>query len=86
MSNQYEEDFAQQVSKGINKMAFDEQAFCEAMGREHRTLQQSFTRVCFEWIKYNAKTTHMDMRNEAGVNMCKKIVETFEHQMNLPFI
>lgn len=50
--------------------------FVAAMSREHRTLQQGFTRLVVAWILDLAKREHYDLRNEASVMLAKKIVES----------
>jgi hypothetical protein len=51
--------------------------FVERMGREHRTLQQGFTRLCQAWLEHLAALpeTHYDARNEASVEYARKAVE-----------
>jgi hypothetical protein len=49
--------------------------FVEAMSREHRTLQQGFTRLVVAWILDLAHREHYDLRNEASVMLARKIVE-----------
>ena len=56
------------------------------MANEHPTLQQSFARMCFKFIKTMADKEYYDLRNEATVLTCKKIVDTFKDDMHLPLI
>ena len=45
----------------------------------HRTLQQMFTNLCFEWIRSMAaksETGQYDARNEYSVNKCKEFVDS----------
>lgn len=57
------------------------------MSREHRTLQQGFTRLAVAWILDLAKREHYDLRNEASVTLAKKIVEKVGSEgFCLPFI
>lgn len=62
--------------------------FVEGMACQHRTLQQKFTGLCFEWLKNLAAldATQYDLRNEASVEMARKIVGQFGDQMYLPHI
>lgn len=68
--------------------------FVKAMASEHRTLQQSFTRLCLEWIEYCASMDYRtDGRNEASHTTCKTMVEAFKEKKDnfnpsefLPFI
>ena len=68
---------AQVVSNMLNSMGFNPELFCEEMAKDHRTIQQNFTRLCFEWIKKCAKDDYRhDERNRASHVKCKEIVET----------
>jgi len=80
-------DLADRVSRFINSGTFQGQkAFIHHMSRDHRTLQQGFTRLCVEWIKAQSKAKH-DQRNQASVELCKEIVETIgEDSFFLPLI
>jgi hypothetical protein len=69
--------------------------FVQAMANEHRTLQQSFTRLCLEWIEHCASQDYRtDGRNESSHATCKAIVEAYKEKQNnllplsayLPFI
>jgi hypothetical protein len=59
--------------------------FIKEMSNEHRTLQQSFTRLCLEWIEHCASSDYRtDGRNEATHQTCKLMVEAYkEKQENL---
>lgn len=71
-----EEKLVDTVSNGLNTFCFSEKKFCEAMDREHRTLQQSFTRLCLAWIAHCAEDAYRtDGRNEYSKTICKKIVD-----------
>lgn len=57
----------------------------------HRTLQQSFTRLCLAWIKELATNEGMyfDGRNEASVKACKELYAVGKEVIDnasLPFI
>lgn len=61
--------------------------FIQAMANEHRTLQQSFTRLCIEWIEYCATQEYRtDGRNESTHQMCKALVQAYKEKQdtNLP--
>jgi hypothetical protein len=69
------------MSDFVNNMCMDPKEFAEGMGNEHRTLQQTFTNLCFEWIKFNAEQYDkkiFDGRNEYSCKVCKEIVEKVE--------
>lgn len=73
------------ISNLLNTMSFDEKKFCEMFGKEHRTLQQNFTRLCLVWIKHLSTVEHYDDRNEASVLISKEIVEKVQ-DLRVPFI
>ena len=61
------------LNPGINK-----RAFCEAMSREHRFLQQEFTTLCIWWLEKCAemyKQGNYDGRNECACRTGKEITE-----------
>lgn len=82
---------AEQVANFANNMTFKQDIphFVEAMSKEHRTLQQSFTGLCFAWIQHLASLQdgQYDGRNEASVKAAKKIMSQFDkYDLSLPFI
>lgn len=84
-----EQEFAARCAEAVNPMNFSTKIFCEALGRQHRTLQQNFTRVCLAWIKYLASLEEgeYDLRNEASVKTSRNILEKVgEYNLNLPLI
>jgi hypothetical protein len=55
--------------------------FNEIMSMEHRTLQQSFTRLCLRWIEHVSKEEYRtDGRNEQSKDICQKIVNDFKEK------
>jgi hypothetical protein len=78
-------EVAQYMSNYVNSFGGYE-AFCDEMSKEHRTLQQNFTKLCIAWLKTLAKAEHFDPRNEASVQLARKIVEQFEDELYLPCI
>ena len=81
-------ELAEVVSRSINSSVFEAAEFVEKMGREHRTLQQSFTGLCLEWIKHMAKQeNNCDLRNKASVDVCKTMIASLEYEDRvLPYI
>ena len=66
-----------QVSDMLNNIIFDYEGFCEEMTREHRTLQQSFTRLCIHWLSTCASDEYrFDDRNEASHVIAKALIES----------
>ena len=69
---------ASTVTDYLNSYSSDSiKRFVEAMAKEHRFLQATFTRLCLAWIKHNAdlEENQYDGRNEMEVKACKVIVE-----------
>ena len=63
----------------------DTTLFVERMSREHRTLQQTFTRLCIKWLQHLSQTEHYDLRNEASVEFAKSIKRELDNAA-IPFI
>ena len=82
-----EEEVAEQMAGAVNGMGFNYKACTDALGKEHRTLQQNFTKLCFAWIQHMAEVKEHDLRNEASVKACKKIMTGVDkYDLMLPFI
>lgn len=61
--------------------SFDDKSreFNVAMSREHRTLQQSFTKLCFSWIEHVASPKYeTDLRNEASKETAQLLLSLLE--------
>ena len=80
---------AEKVSSMLNSFTFDYEGFCREMCREHRTLQQSFTRLCIHWLATCASDEYQyDGRNEASHEVAKALLEAQDADFigNLPMI
>ena len=67
------------LAKLVNSMSFKPEYFIDAMSREHRTLQQSFTKLCMQWLEYVASDEYRyDGRNEASHVLCKQIITLYK--------
>lgn len=81
---------AEEVSNMLCSLGFVPELFCAEMKKDHRTIQQNFTRLCFEWIKTCATDDYLhDERNRASHVKCKAIVDTMSTDPAwdfLPFI
>lgn len=67
-------NFVNTFSSGITN-----KQFIEAMNRQHRTLQQSFTRLCLTWLENCASDEYrFDGRNEGTHNTCKELISEFK--------
>ena len=66
-----------QVTDMLNNFSFDYEGFCKQMCREHRTLQQSFTRLCIHWLSTCASDEYQfDGRNEASHDLAKALLDS----------
>lgn len=78
------------MSDYINNMGHKPQEFVDAMARDHRTLQQSFTQICLLWLKHcsELKEGYYDGRNEYSVQISKKLLSNVDtkYDLNTPFI
>ncbi len=85
------EDVAQAVqtiSTFVNSLSNEGEEFSEQMGCEHRTLQQSFTRLCVAWLMHLSKVPegHYDLRNQGSVLLGRKFAEKLEDNIYLPHV
>jgi len=70
---------ADQMTNFVNSFGNKNKEFIEAMCNEHRTLQQSFTRLCLQWIEHCATDEYRtDGRNEATHKVSKQLVERYQ--------
>ena len=68
----------EEITNYVNTMSLKPEEFTDSMSRQHRTLQQSFTRLCLKWIEHCASDEYTyDPRNEAAHDICKIIIESF---------
>lgn len=66
-----------QVTDMLNSFSFDYEGFCKQMCQEHRTLQQSFTRLCLYWLSTCSSDDYrFDGRNEASHIISKALLES----------
>ena len=64
------------VNSGGNK---EMDVFVQALAREHRTLQQSSTKLMLKWIEHAASDQYrMDGRNKLAHLVCKEMVDGFK--------
>lgn len=70
------EQNADTIALMVNSFSFNPKEVCKAMCNEHRTLQQTFTRLCIEWLKTCASDNYRyDGRNEDSHAVAKNIDE-----------
>ena len=83
-----EAGLAKLCTRAVNSFSFKCRSFCKAMSLEHRTLQQSFTRLCIEWLRFCAdlEDWQIDPRNEASVRVSRIVKDALEEAEigNLP--
>ena len=70
----------EEVTDVVNSFGDDKMnTFIRQMTFQHRTLQQSFTRLCLKWIETVASDEYRyDGRNQHSHDLCKKVVETMK--------
>jgi hypothetical protein len=79
--NEKMKKFASLITGSLNTYCFDHKEFCLAMSGEHRTLQQSFTRFCFQWLVHCASREYgYDERNRQSHITAKRFLESY-HQV-----
>jgi hypothetical protein len=92
-SNEFEEGSPEEMSAKISGFlnghagSIWQNRFVWSMARAHRTMQQSFTRLCVAWLEHLAEQDSCDLRNEASVNLAREFVEKIPaNKRVLPFI
>ena len=78
-------EFTQAVSDFVNNLCVlskgeEGDQFIELMGREHRTLQQTFTGLTLKWLKHMASLSdnEIDGRNEYSRQIARKLLSNIE--------
>ena len=78
------------MSDFVNCYGYNPRDFAAQFGREHRTLQQSFTRVCLAWLRHLVTTPEhwFDLRNEASRKIAVELMrgQDVEYIDRLPLI
>lgn len=67
------QEIAMNIMTQVNHFC-DTKKIAEYMAREHRTLQQTFTKLCVDWLKQLAVMEYYDDRNEASVEFAKSLM------------
>ena len=74
-------ELVKEVTDYVNTFNNKGQEFCEAMSCEHRTLQQSFTKLCLNWLEYCASDEYRtDGRNEQSKKIAMELLEGFKQK------
>lgn len=72
---------AANISRMINNLGFPYKVVAKELASEHRTLQQSFMRLCVAYIQEMATHESYDARNERSVLLAKEIVKNIPSDM-----
>ena len=57
------------------------ESMCKEMSNEHRTLQQSFTKLCLQWLEHCASDEYRtDGRNEQSQKIAREVLEGFKQK------
>lgn len=74
-------ELVQEITDYVNTFNNKSEEFCEAMSVEHRTLQQSFTRLCLKWLEHCASDEYRtDGRNEQSKKIAKELLDGFKEK------
>lgn len=75
------QNIAREMSNFVNSYSNRNKEFNLEMANEHRTLQQSFTKLCLQWIEYVASDEYRtDGRNQDSHDVCQKMVQAFQKE------
>lgn len=79
MDRKTPKEVAEVMSDYVNSMSHDPKEFVDAFNNQHRTLQQSFTKLCMAWLENCASDDYRtDGRNEASHKISKEMIEAFQ--------
>lgn len=84
-------EMSRHITDYLNIMGDEERiaALVGSLRREHRTLQQGFTRLCLEWIKHLASLSEheVDLRNAASREIAIHIIAALpKDYLHLPYV
>lgn len=75
MNNTMESNIANCLTNAINIMGFDPNKVAQELKRQHRALQEDFTRICMAWLKEVASPDYpYDARNECSHIAAKQML------------
>lgn len=75
MNNTMESNIANCLTNAINIMGFDPNKVAQELKRQHRSLQEDFTRICMAWLKEVAAPDYpYDARNECSHIAAKQML------------
>jgi hypothetical protein len=71
-------EVTKKVTDYVNTYGDKSKEFNAAMSREHRTLQQSFTKLCLQWLEHVASDKYeTDVRNACSKEVAKVLLDGF---------
>jgi hypothetical protein len=72
-------ELVQEITDYVNTYSNKGEEFSQAMSCEHRTLQQSFTRLCLSWLEHCASDEYRtDGRNEQSQKIARVLLDGFK--------
>jgi len=72
-------ELAEIITNHLNTFGDKSEAFNDAMSRQHRTLQQNFTRRSLKWLEHVASDEYStDGRNEQSKEVAQKLLAGFK--------
>ena len=78
MTENTAEQVVRVLSDFVNSYTISENEFIGEMSAEHRTIQQSFTKLCLRWIEHCSDVNYRyDGRNKASHEISKRLIEAF---------
>jgi len=83
MSNKTVEETFNNVSDFLNSFGVSgkTEEFIKHMNKDHRTLQQNFTRFCLAWIENCASDEYrFDLRNKSSHEVSKTLIDKFKEE------
>jgi hypothetical protein len=88
MANKTAREMAEAITDYLNNFSREPaENLVEELLRQHRTLQQSFSRFCLRWFERLAEAPHgHDLRNEASVKLAQEIKKIDPRVRALPLV
>lgn len=73
-------ELADNITDFVNSYSSKGEEFCKEMTYQHRTLQQSFTRLCLQWLETCAGEDYLtDLRNQDSKEVAQLVINTLEN-------
>jgi hypothetical protein len=80
------QEVVEALSRFVNTFTLDHVEFNKQMSTQHRTLQQSFTRLCLLWLNHVASDEYRhDGRNQYSHETAKEIKDLLEKARGYDF-